>query len=637
MTKKRGDGGGFYLPAPILLLSLLLALTMAPMTREARAEENHKHLPQSLDPPRLEQKLDPFFATQLDELHVPGAVVVVVEGGEIVYARGYGYANLEQGDRYDPGNTIVHAGSTVKVITAMAVMQLAEQGKVDVHADVNRYLSSFQIPNTFLEPITLHHLLQHTAGLDHSFIGVRAYSAEELIPLAVFLADNLPPRRYPPGQLRHYNDYHIALAGLVVEEVSGMPFAEYVRTRIFAPLEMDSSFMLVPEEALDRLAVSYTYDDGRYRPVLQGNYYLHTAPGGTWNTTALDMANFIIVHLESGQCGESQVLQPETVAEMHRPQFTHDPSLPGMAYAFDERFVNGRRLLAKSGAVPGMQSELVLVPEEGVGWFVAYNRYGAPLSRRLNRLLMDSYFPEETAKVLDPPVAIDRTELQRYTGRYRELISYSSGSFEKISTLVNQVQVTADAEGYLKLLGDTWQPVGAARFQRDNGDYVIFEAGDERPATAFYYRRTPFLRIPWYEATPVQTSLVGLSAVASLMAIILSLTMGRNSSGGLRWLTVLTAGVNLAFIVGLGLFMMRALGAGEPPWELLYGAPPVLLLLLSLPLLSIMLTLALAGSAIFRWPSFGAARARAAPVAVILSTAALTSFAHTWNLLGYQF
>lgn len=620
-----------------LLLSLLLALTVPTTVSEARTVADDNVSQQALDPTQLERLLDPFFAAQLDALHVPGAVVVVVGDGGVIFAKGYGYASLEQRLPFDPGETIVRAGSTVKVLTAMAVMQLAEQGAVDVYADVNRYLTSFQIPDTFPEPITLHQLLHHTAGLDHNFIGVRAYSEEDLIPLATFLSENLPPRVYPPGRLRHYTDYHIALAGLVVEEVAGMSFADYVRKNIFTPLGMDSSFMLVPDEQLHRMATSYTYQDGRYRTILEGNYYLHTAPGGTWNSTALDVARFMLVHLQGGRYGEARVLRPETVAEMHRRQFSHDPALPGMAYAFDEHFMNGHRLLAKSGAVPGMQSHITLLPEEDVGWFVAYNRYGGALQRSLNELLMNTYFLEEEANVLDPVVPVAPAQLHRYTGRYRELIGYASGSFEKVSTLINQVQVTANGEGGLELFGDAWQPVGPGRFQRENGDYAVFDAGDGGPVTAFYYQRTSYLRVPWYEAMPLQFGLVGLSVLGSLIALALALSASRANVPGLHMMTALSATTNLAFVIGFGLFMLHALGSGEPPWDLLYGPLPILLLLLSLPLLALLLTLSLVCTALFRRRSIGAGKPVAALLVLVLSTSALTFFAHTWNLLGFHF
>ena len=114
-----------------------------------------------------------------------------------------------------------------------------------MHTDVNDYLTQFQVPDTFAEPITLHHLLHHTAGLDAGFIGVRVSSAAEIQPLGQFLAENLPPRVRPPGEFRNYNDYNIALAGLVVEEVSGIPINEYIETRIFQPLQMDSQSVII--------------------------------------------------------------------------------------------------------------------------------------------------------------------------------------------------------------------------------------------------------------------------------------------------------------------------------------------------------------------------------------------------------
>ncbi len=610
----------------ILILLTIVGLATAVFPTHAQQETP------MLNTTSLANLLDPFFAEQLATQNIPGATFALVKDGEIIYAQGYGLADIENNIAYDPVQTIVRAGSTIKPITAMAVMQLAEQGKLDVHTDINQYLTNFQIPATFDEPITLHHLLHHTAGLDSGFLGVRVDAATDIIPLGDFLAKKLPPRVLPPNQFRNYNDYNIALAALVVEEVSGMSYRNYVQTHIFTPLQMDSTAMLVPDNQLDRLAVGYGYDGDKLYPRLRGNYFLHTAPGAAYNTTANNIAHFMIAHLQNGRYANAQLLQPTTIQEMHRTQFTHDPHLPGMAYAFDEMEINGRRLLSKTGGAPGMQSRIVLLPNEGIGWFVSYNRFLSGLHLDLTQLLMDTYFPTNTSPTLDRH--IPSQDLQEYSGYYREIIDYSSQSLAKVNTLAHQVKVTANSNT-LQLFGSTFHPVDDEVFQRESGSYAVFDRTDNGRINAFYYFRTPYERIPWYEILPVQAALLGLGLIGSLVSLILTYTVGQTLPGWLQKVTATSALGNILFLIGLTLYFLNVTGGNEPPWELLYGASTTLLILLTIPLVVMGLVSIIAVATLLLWHN--SSNNLAAPITLIIATIPLLIFLNNWNLLGYHF
>ena len=136
--------------------------------------------------------LDQVLAEQLAFLGIPGAVIAVVHGGEILHLAGYGKAYLGGGQSVSPRDTLFRPGSVSKPATWTAVMQIVEQGRLDLHADFNRYLDRFQIPATFPEPITLAHLLTHTAGFEERGFGTYARSAKDLVPLGAFLAAQMP-------------------------------------------------------------------------------------------------------------------------------------------------------------------------------------------------------------------------------------------------------------------------------------------------------------------------------------------------------------------------------------------------------------------------------------------------------------
>jgi len=122
-------------------------------------------------PAEMEAFVDGVIAAQLESLHIPGAAVAVVADGKVYFAKGYGYADLEKHRKVDPETTMFRIASVTKLFTWTAVMQLVEQGKLDLKVDVNAYLKAFKIPATFPEPITLTHLLTHTAGFEDSEIG----------------------------------------------------------------------------------------------------------------------------------------------------------------------------------------------------------------------------------------------------------------------------------------------------------------------------------------------------------------------------------------------------------------------------------------------------------------------------------
>ncbi len=592
--------------------------------------------PTLAEPAALEMLLADFFEENLVEQNIPGAVFVMVKDGEIFFADGYGYADLEQQIPYDPARTIVRGGSTIKPITALAVMQLAEQGRLDVHADINQYLTSFQLPDTFAEPVTTHHLLHHTSGIDSKFSNTRVHDRAELEPLADYLARELPPRVAPPGEIRNYNDFGIALAGLVVEEVSGMPFADYVQANIFGPLQMDSTWMIVPDAEVHRLANGYMATSSGLEPNLVGNYLLNNAAGAAYNTTALDLAHLMIAELDNGRYGSTQILTPESMAELHRTQFRHDPHMPGMAYAFDEMFMNGRRLLVKSGGAPGTNNRMVLIPEERVGFFVSYNRHLGRLHNDLTNLIMDTYFPAEETVQLDAPYALSDQQLNQYAGYYREYIGYSATTFEKTNHLINQIQVSANQDGTLTMFGGRLLPVEDDLFQwAGSGDYVA--AGqDSQGKNYLFVARTAYERLPWYETLPVQAGLLLLALLIFVVGIIFWLFGLRQGEGNARLLGAVIGAANLIFIAGFAFVFMNLTASGEPPWIIEYGLPLSMVILLAIPLITLVLTVILVGATavgLLRQAPLGVT---AVNLMLIVGCAAFYYFLYTWNLLGYH-
>lgn len=323
-----------------------------------------------IDPIELESFTDEFFSTQMARLRTPGVSFVLVQNGEIVLAKGYGYADLETGNIMSAETTVMRIGSVSKPFVATAVMQLVEQGKLDLHTDVNRYLTALQLEDTFPEPVTLAHLLTHTAGFEDPPYATST-DPQQVQPLDEHLAGNMPPRTHPPGEEFFYSSYGYALAALVVEEVTGTSFDLYVDQNIFGPLGMTQSRYLLSPPLPENMATGYFHQDGVQIP--QPIDYDEDYPGGSIVSTAEDMAHFMLAHLQDGCHQGACILQAATVAEMHHRQAETSSRGQNVTLGFVEGIEESQRLLGHSGAIRGFGSSLNLMPEHNLGYFFSFN------------------------------------------------------------------------------------------------------------------------------------------------------------------------------------------------------------------------------------------------------------------------
>jgi len=258
------------------------------------------------DPAELEAFLDDFFTRKMEEYHIAGAAISVIKDGKLFFAKGYGYADLENGIPVDPEQTIFHIGSNGKVFTWTAVMQLVEQGKLNLDADINTYLD-FRIPDTYPQPITLKHLMTHTSGFEDRWLGSVVSDDSELIPAREWLVSHMAARIHPPGDYAGYSNYNAMLAGYIVARVSGQPYDQYIQECIFNPLGMAHSTTQspIPPDLRANLSLGYKYVDGAFQVV--PDYVAQPAllPSGGHQMSATDMARFMIMHLQGGFYGDA--------------------------------------------------------------------------------------------------------------------------------------------------------------------------------------------------------------------------------------------------------------------------------------------------------------------------------------------
>ncbi len=459
------------------------------------------------DPVELGAFIDDVMASEMKTNHFPGAVVSVVKDGQLIFQKGYGYADLEEQTPVDPSATIFRIGSTTKLFTWTAVMQLAEQGKLDLDEDINTYLD-FKIPSTFPQPITLKNLLSHTPGFEEKNDGHFATRVEDMTSLDQYLKEHIPARVFPPGKIAAYSNYGAALAGYIVERVSGMHFVEYVERNIFTPLGMTRSTLSQPLPAAlaSDLSNGYHYAQGDGEYIKAGFEYAVDYPAGSASSTATDMAKFMLAHLQNGRLGDASVLSEQTAKHMHSQLFTPDPRILGMAYGYFENSINGHRIISHSGDTQFFHSNLWLILDQNTGIFIATNGAGgATIATMLIYNYMDHYYPVTPLPAQSPSVDF-ASRVKPYLGTY-----YSARrnftTFERLMGGMPPINLSLDAKNnlILSVSGATLQLVEVEPgllTDPDNANVRLVLHTDEA-GQAYILSSDPwaYMRVPWYGTT----------------------------------------------------------------------------------------------------------------------------------------
>jgi len=387
--------------------------------------------------------LDGYMPYALKRGDAAGAVVVVVKDGQVLTQRGFGYADVKARWPVDPETTLFRQASVSKLFTWTAVMQMVEQGKIDLDRDVNAYLD-FKIPAYAGKPVTMRNLLTHTGGFDEVQRELNSYNPKGVPPLGHMLKRSLPKRIYAPGSTPAYSNYGTALAAYVVERVSGVPFNTYVEQRIFTPAGMvRSSFRQPLPAALSPLMASgYKLGSGKPGPFEMSNL----APAGGLTASGADMGRFMIAHLNNG----GALLKPATAAQMHGTISRAIPALNGMALGFYEQNINGRKAISHAGDSVNFHSQLWLFPKENVGIYMSMNAAGTqnvsgPIRSYLFEAFADRYFPfEQRDGRVDAATA--REHARMMVGTYNKTRRLET-SFLKAMELSGQVKITLDRDG----------------------------------------------------------------------------------------------------------------------------------------------------------------------------------------------
>ncbi|MFC4598118.1 serine hydrolase domain-containing protein [Cohnella hongkongensis] len=363
----------------ILLFSMLLLLSSSATVSAAEnvSGGDDGAVPSGIPLAGLEDYVDRYVEEYIGR-QVVGASIVVVKDGRVILSKGYGYADAEQQIPVSQ-KTVMEWGSISKLAVWTAVMQLAEQGKVDLNEDIRSYLpANFLTRLKYSEPITMLNLMNHNAGFEEYMFDMAYQSPEEVRPLEEGLLLAQPAQIYKPGEIVAYSNYGSTLAAYIVERISGQPFHEYVQQHIFDPLGMKDSiaYSVVEDrpELLERKAKGYFLEgEGAFA---QGAWnYMSMYPNGGNNGTAEDLAKFAMALLPAA--GEPSPLfdKPETLGAMLAQSYAPAEEMPGIAHGFWE-YPGQRRTLGHGGNTIAFSTNLQIVPEDRFAIIVMANQAG---------------------------------------------------------------------------------------------------------------------------------------------------------------------------------------------------------------------------------------------------------------------
>lgn len=550
--------------------------------------------PPALDRAAVTKTIDAIVSEHIVGTGVPGVVVTVTEGDRVVLERGWGTADLETGQPMDPRTTLVRIASLSKTFTATAAAQLQDHDRLDLDADVDTYLQHVRTAVPGWAPVTVRHLLAHTSGFINFNSGRVSRDPVHPEQFEAFVARTMPPRMHPPGTATLYTNHGNALAGLVVQDIVGQSFTDYVRESILDPLGMNTTAYYVDAHQPE-LARSYQVDqDGQVSP--WPYEYFATVPASAVHTTAHDMAAYLMLHAGDGTVRGTTVLSPAALARMRTPHATIDADLQQYHYAFAPTSVHGRAGRAHGGSVPAFLSRMVVFDRWEVGVFVAQNAFGPNVAKAVVDAVADALPPGPNALQIVADDDGRPTNPDRLVGDYRVLDKHETAAFTRPRAVLSQtpLSVDIDADGFLTIDGRRYLQTSPLHFSatNDSGSRLaaVFVLDDAGQAAWVHRNRTSAFRPPWHGGRQIQ-----LGAFAVALGLIIAGVFGtRQRDLVQRRLWAVLGLTALLGAVGPQLFAL-AVDAGQPVYThpLRLGIPGWLTIVTWAPSVAAVLSIAL--------------------------------------------
>ena len=445
--------------ARFALASVVMASFFLPGLAESKAQSSA-----GLDPVSVSAFANTAIPRAMREGKIPGAAFVVVMGDRVICKKTFGVTDLKTRAPVSPDQTLFRVASISKILTAAAVLQLAHAHRLNLRRNVNFYLTRFHIAPAFGEPVTTADLLTHSAGFDDCQFGYAARTMAGQLSLADYLARYQPARVRPPGLISVYDNYGYALAGYLVQKISGMPFNDYVRNRIFDPLDMMRSSFRPGAALRRRLATGYWLDGDTPRAFRPD--YVNITPAAGLCASASDMADFLVALLANRRPDGGQMFPPDVLRGLETRQFAAAPLATGRCYGFDRISLAGRRALRQTGNWPGFDSILLLFPAAHCGIFLVYNLCdNERMALSIGRQFTGQFVPPDVDSSANSSLVANSQMVSPlpFLGAY---LSERTPHDTPELGFPREIEVAESAAGGLRIAGRTYRPIGPRTFEQ---------------------------------------------------------------------------------------------------------------------------------------------------------------------------
>lgn len=539
------------------------------------------------------------FYKDWSDRKVTASVASFVKDGEVLYQKGFGAEDLESNNPVSPKDTLFRIGSINKSYTAMGIMQLVEEGKVDLDTDVNTYLKKIEVPNTFEKPITLRNLLTHTAGFDDKVIGMEAENYQDAKSLKEYLSKNLPKRIREPGQFVQYSNHSYALAGAVIEDVSGMSYEDYVTENILQPLEMNNSYPRIGLAPKDHLAKEYNWVDGKYKEAplydFSGVY-----PAGAMLATAEDMTHYMNVFLNGGMVGDQELLAKSSVETMHSAQFKSHPLQSGVGFGFFEVPHPSYQLTSHDGGVNSTFSQMILDHTRKFGvFFSATGPEALQMYAEFTETFYETFYPIPL-QVSAMAKSYEGDQIEKFEGEYMDTRA-SLHDFGKITRLMNPtVKIKVADENTIQLIDaegiTNYVRIDELAFEDPETQNVLaFRVTEDGDVTHAMFSGSTLEKASMVQSPTTHIILfaifIGWIVILFLVwfiGLIRDLLKKRWSGRSLLWnLTGGILGLQILFLIVFAVFVMNL----ENLYNLMFGLPGYYSASMILPYVAVVLSL----------------------------------------------
>lgn len=436
----------------ILLITIIMTvclcnnLTLTEAKAEEKQEKTHGNINSEED---IKNFINTYFKDKMEKYSVPGAGIEVVKDNKEVFKMGYGYSDLKSKVEVDPDKTSFPACSVSKLFTATAIMQLYEEGKIDLDKDINDYIYPYKVINKYDEAVTCRNLLTHSSGLDEASELNGTTTDENSIKSQEYYMDTHAPIVVTePNTICRYSNEGYNLLGYIVEKVSGISYEEYIKEKILKPLNMENTSVRLKTSDT---AIGYTYSDDSY--AANPLPYQYSSGSAGIIATVKDMENFIIANLNNGQFQNNSILSKKTLSMMQSKQFSNAEDLPGMGFGFIRSYRNRQEIIKHEGAlIAGYTTTLFLIPKENLGIYVATNSLN-PLPFNFEEEFLNYFYPE-IRNDFDAVKKNVYKDYSKYEGTYRSYDGTAKTNIMKVNVLLDptmDMEVKDNKDGTLTL------------------------------------------------------------------------------------------------------------------------------------------------------------------------------------------